>query len=123
MDWSYKPLQRLELGFTVAFGDSRNFDTTTAGLNTEAVRMIVSLVERGQIRTDFSREEVVPSDPRATYPFEMTGGRAPGRSWLWDGALDYRLTNFLQASASYNGRSEAGASVVHTARAEVRAFF
>jgi len=47
----------------------------------------------------------------------------PGKTWLWRAALEYRLTNFVQASLNYDGRSEGGRSPVHTGRAEVRAFF
>jgi hypothetical protein len=47
----------------------------------------------------------------------------PGKTWLWRAALDYRLTNFVQASLNYDGRSEGGRPPVHTGRAEVRAFF
>jgi hypothetical protein len=42
---------------------------------------------------------------------------------LWSVAFDYRVTQFIQATMNYDGRTEGGRSPVHTARAEVRAFF
>jgi hypothetical protein len=56
-------------------------------------------------------------------PYELTNGRSAGISWLWGVAFEYRVTSFIQASATYDGRSEGGAPIVHTGRAEVRAFF
>jgi hypothetical protein len=37
--------------------------------------------------------------------------------------LDYRVADFVQATVGYDGRSEGGRPAIHTARAEVRAFF
>jgi hypothetical protein len=56
-------------------------------------------------------------------PFELTGGRVEGKTWLWHGGFDYRISQFVQASVGYDGRKEGKRSVAHTARAEVRAFF
>ena len=46
-----------------------------------------------------------------------------GKSWVWRLNFDYRITSFLQSTVSYLGRTEGDGPVVHTARAEVRAFF
>jgi len=56
-------------------------------------------------------------------PYELTGGRLTGKTWLWRTSAEYRITNFLQATANYEGRSEGLKKPVHTMRAEVRAFF
>jgi hypothetical protein len=123
-DWSYRPEQRVELGIRLTAGRAENYDTSRADINTQALRLIYSLNERGQGRAEFTREEVILSHARSgAVPFELTGGKVPGRSWLWHLGVDYRLTQFIQGAVSYDGRSEGGSSPVHTAKAEVRAFF
>jgi len=123
IDWSYRPEQRVELGFKFSFGEGTNFDSTIADLNDQSVRLLYSFSDRGQVRGDFTREEVTIEKSQAVLPFELTGGRVVGRSWLWRIGIDYRVTQFIQGSMNYDGRSEGGGSPVHTARVEVRAFF
>jgi hypothetical protein len=72
---------------------------------------------------EFSREETRLSRGAADYSYELTGGRLPGLTWLWRAALDYRFVGFLQAGATYDGRSEGGRPPVHTVSAEIRAYF
>lgn len=122
-DWTYRPEQSIELGIKVTVGEAVNFDTSRADLNTQSVRTVYSLNERGQARAEFTREEVTLARVGPLIPFELTSGRVGGRSWLWHFRLDYRLTRFIQSTISYDGRSEGGFSPVHTAKAEVRAFF
>jgi hypothetical protein len=122
-DWSYRPEQRLELGFVLGGGSAQNFDTLQADINTQSVRLVYSFEGKGQLRAEMAREEVVLSRSANFFPFELTDGRAQGLTWLWHLTCDYRLTQFIQASLSYDGRSERNVNAVHTARAEVRAFF
>lgn len=125
-DWSYRPDQTIEVGFTFGVGRSEDTDSmpsTTADLNNQGVRVVYSFQERGQGRVEFQREEVLLNRSRAYLPFELTGGRLPGKTWLWRVAFEYRLTQYLQTSLSYDGRTEGGRRPIHTARAEVRAFF
>ena len=122
-DWTYRPEQSIELGIRASVGEAVNFDTSRADLNTESIRAVYSLSERGQARAEFTREEVVLTGTGGVVPFELTGGRASGQSWLWHFGLEYRLTQYIQSAISYDGRSEGRYSPVHTAKAEVRAFF
>lgn len=126
LDISYRPEQRFELGLKI--GTSTSTDRSPAAplessLNTQAVRATYAFEGAGQARAEFSREEVLFRRSVDQFPYELTGGRLPGKTWLWKGGLEYRLTNFLQSSVTYDGRSEGGSPVIHTARAEVRAFF
>jgi hypothetical protein len=104
-------------------GRATNADTTEADFNAFSFRTQYALEGKGQLRAELTREEVVIKRQAEIIPFELTGGRVAGISWLWRLGLDYRLTQFIQATISYDGRSEGGGSPVHTARAEVRAFF
>ena len=122
-DWSYRPEQRVELAFKFSFGQGTNFDSTTADLNDQSVRLLYSFNDRGQVRGELTREEVMLSQVGPIIPFELTAGKVGGKSWLWRLGMDYRVTQFIQGSMNYDGRSEGGGQPVHTARAEVRAFF
>jgi hypothetical protein len=125
-DVSYRPEQNLELGWKIDL--SRSIDSyptpqLQGDLNAQAIRLVYALQGTGQVRVEFSREEVVLGRMTDVFPFELTGGRVPGKTWIWRTDFDYRATNFLQATLHYDGRVEGGAPPVHTARAEVRAFF
>lgn len=122
-DWSYRPEQAVELGFTIGSADGENFDSTTASLNTQSVRLTYAMSDRGQGTVQFSREELLLDRPGLAVPFELSGGRVGGKTWLWRLGMDYRFTHIVQGTLSYDGRSEGGQPPVHTARAEVRAFF
>jgi len=125
-DLSYRPVQEIEWGVKVDAGSSTDREPSTptvADLNAEAVRFSYALAGKGQLFIEGSREEVRLSPAVTLFPYELTGGRVAGISWLWRLTFDYRVTGFLQTTVSYDGRTEAGAPVVHTARAEVRAFF
>ncbi len=77
------------------------------------------------MRVDFSREEVTLENSTAgtLVPFDLTAGRLEGKTFLWGISFDYKLSNNLQSSLQYTGRSEQSHDPVHTAKAEVRAFF
>jgi hypothetical protein len=107
-------------------GKAENFSeasSSVADINTQGLRLIYSIEDRGMARFEFSREEVLVSGVVINLPYELTGGRLQGKTWLWRTSAEYRITNFLQATLNYEGRSEGLSKPVHTMRAEVRAFF
>lgn len=125
-DLSYRPQQNVEFGFKweVARSTDRYEEPALqADLNTQSLRLVYAFQGAGQARGEFSREEILLGRTAAIFPYELTGGRVPGKTWIWRFALDYRITDFLQATVDYDGRSEGGSTPIHTARAEVRAFF
>ena len=126
LDIAYRPEQDVEIGFKLDGGRSTDRYPSVpvqADLNTESIRAVISFRGAGQARVEMGREEVQLSRVPETFPYELTGGRVDGLTWTWTAALDYRITQFLQATLNYDGRVEGGSSPVHTARAEVRAFF
>jgi hypothetical protein len=126
LDISYRPEQRFEFGLkmgTSTSTDRHPASPVEASLNSQSVRAVIAFEGAGQARAEFSREEVIFSRAVDLFPYELTGGRVAGKTWLWKAGLEYRLTNFLQSNVQYDGRSEGGGPVIHTARAEVRAFF
>ena len=125
-DVSYRPDTRLELGmkFDLAKSvDSYQVPALGAALNAQTVRLVYAFQGAGQARFQASREEERLDGTPESFPYELTGGRVAGKTWTWTFGFDYRVTQFVQASATYDGRTEGGAPPVHTARAEVRAFF
>ncbi len=125
-DLSYRPEQNVEVGmkFDVARSTDRYMTPELdADLNAQTVRAVYAFQGTGQMRLEASREEVLLGREVQQYPYELTGGRVPGKTWLWRVVFDYRITQFLQATVNYDGRTEGGRPPVHTARAEIRAFF
>jgi hypothetical protein len=122
-DWSYRPIQKVELGFKIGVGRATNFDTTEADMNDQSVRLTYSIQTKGQARIEFSREEVLLTKSGLYFPFELTGGKISGKTWLWKLSLDYRITDYLQSSVNYDGRMENNGTPIHSGKAEVRAFF
>ncbi len=127
-DYSYRPEQNVEVGFKIEVSRSEDDYTPApifADLNAQSLRTIISFRGNGQMRVDFSREEVSLENNTAgvIVPFDLTAGRLEGKTFLWGISFDYKLSNNLQSSLQYTGRSEQSHSPVHTAKAEVRAFF
>lgn len=129
-DLSYRPEQNIEVGFKLDVGKAvdrfpvlAGGRETTAHLNTETIRFTYSFQARGRARAELERDEVLLDTTSQYVPFELTNGAVAGQSWLWRLAVDYRFGSFVQATLSYDGRSEGGRSPVHTGRTEVRAFF
>ena len=107
--------------------DLANNERAVSDVNEQALRIVYAFPGKGQLRAEITREEVVlsemSSDPQPVYPYEFTQGRAFGRNYLWTVNVDYRLTQNIQFTLHYNGRSESGRNPIHVARAEARAFF
>lgn len=125
-DLSYRPEQNIEVGFvftSTTAQDEYPSTPTNATIQVLGLRGVRSLQGKGQIRVEAQREDVRLSTSDLNVPFELTGGRVAGKSWLWNVTADYKLGGNVQASLSYNGRSEARRSAVHSGRVEVRAFF
>jgi len=125
-DLSYRPEQEIEFGMKLDAGTSTDdFQNppVEASINAQVVRFVYAFRGAGQARLEAGREELNVSRATTELPFELTGGRVPGKTWLWRVSIDYRLVHFIQATLSYNGRSEGGRSPIHNAQAEVRAFF
>ena len=62
-------------------------------------------------------------DARGQAAYELTEGRGPGTSFLWNVTFQYVLTRYLNLSLAYDGRAPAAAPAIHTARMQVSATF
>ncbi len=125
-DLSYRPWKDVEIGLVVdskTATDSWPDAPVTADITTLMLRSVTAFPGPGRLRVEIERSTVTFATEIDRFPFELTDGRAEGTSWVWRVNFDYRLTSFMQATLSYLGRSETERAVMHTARAEVKAFF
>ncbi len=125
-DLSYRPWKDVEIGFVIdskTATDSWPAVPVEADITTLSLRSITAFPGPGRLRIEIERSTVTFNTEVDRFPFELTDGRAEGTSWVWRLNFDYRLTSFMQATLSYLGRSETERAVIHTARAEVKAFF
>jgi len=129
-EFSYRPYSEWDVSFGAALSAATNHYEdahASANINEQFVRLTYALLSLGQLRAELQREEVViandQSNSSSSYPFEFTNGKAIGKTFQWHVAFDYRLSQSLQLTFNYDGRSEGGRAAVHTARAEARAYF
>jgi hypothetical protein len=125
-DFSYRPVKTVEAGFKFTFGrieDNLPKIPTIIDQNSQVLRFTLSFAGTGRMRLEFERDELLSSTQANYIPFEMTKGNFIGKNYFWRFNFDYRFTGNLQSTIGYDGRQQGKGKVVHTARAEVRAFF
>jgi len=125
-DFSYTPARNIEVGFRIKVGRSTDEfpeNPTIIDLNGQALRFILSLAGSGRLRIEIERNELISNNSENFLPFELTGGNFIGKNYFWRLNFDYRLASYLQSTVSYDGRLQGGNRAIHTARAEVRAYF
>ena len=124
---SYKPDPNVESSLKIEISkavDAYRSDLTNS-MNTEILKVAYSILSRGRLTSQLERDEVVVENmqPNVYLPFELTQGFLPGQTYILQLGFEYRINSFIQATANYSGRSQAGGSPIHTMTAEVRAFF
>ncbi len=126
-DFSYRPVQEIESGLVLGVSKSTDVfpsNPTIADINQQVLRFIYSFTSLGRIRIEFERNDVKLNKNNFIYPYELTSGRQEGLSYLWRGIFDYSISRNLQATFNYDGRVEGtDRRIIHTGRAEVKAFF
>ncbi len=126
-DFSYRPVQEIESGFTIGISKAKDVypsSPTIADINSQILRFIYSFTLQGRLRLEMERGEVKLNKSNTIYPYELTLGRQEGLTYIWRGIFDYSISKNLQATINYDGRVEGSdRKVIHTGRAEVKAFF
>ncbi len=125
-DFSYRPINWIEAGFS--FGVSRVQDyypinVTIVDGNSQIFRLNFSFGGYGRLRIEIERNELIVNRTDNYIPFEITNGNEIGKNFFARLNFDYRLAANLQTTANYEGRKLSESQIVHTARAELRAFF
>jgi hypothetical protein len=125
-DFSYRPLNNLEVGFEVKVGrttDSYPDIPTNIDINGQTIRLTWSLANRGRLRVEIERNELIADVSTNYIPFEVTQGNSLGKNYFWRVNFDFRITGNLQSRVSYDGRMQGGGRTIHSMQAEARAYF
>ncbi len=125
-DFSYRPVQEIESDLQVNFfraTDSYPIIPIQADINQQIISFIYSFTFTGRLRAELERNEVRLNTSSTSFAYELTNGRQVGKNFIWRAFFDYSISKNLQATLNYDGRSEAGRPLIHTGRAEVKAFF
>ncbi|MBK7629409.1 MAG: hypothetical protein IPJ23_01560 [Ignavibacteriales bacterium] len=125
-EFSYRPDKNIEVGFRIKAG--RSEDTypavpTVIDLNSQLIRFNLSFLGTGRLRIEIERNELNANTTENFIPYELTNGNQIGKNYYWRLNFDYKLSSFLQTTISYDGRVQGANKVIHTARAEARAYF
>ncbi len=123
---TYVPIRNIETGFRVELKHANDFYpiiATGADVNKQVLKFAYSLEAKGKLRVEVERDEAILSSNPIFLPYDLTKGITVGKSFLWTISLDYRITNFIQATLNYFGRAEGNSKVIHTGTAELRAYF
>lgn len=125
-DFSYRPESNIEVGFKIQVSRSEDnypVNPTIIDNNSQSLRFNLSFAGSGRLRLEAERSELIGQTNQNALPFELTRGNAIGKNYFWRLNFDYRLTSNLQSTVNYDGRLLSGGKPIHTARAEVRAYF
>ncbi|MDD8016746.1 MAG: hypothetical protein PHP42_00075 [Bacteroidota bacterium] len=127
-DFSYRPEQNLELGFKLETSQAEDgfaAKPVTASFNGQTLRTVVAFQGNGQLRAEFSREEIIIFTQPVNYvpPYELISGKEQGKNYLWSVTSEYKIGGNVQFSLQYTGRTTSRGAVIHNGRMEVRAFF
>lgn len=125
-DIGYIPIKQIESGLEMNFitADDIYPDVpTNAKINQQIFRFIFSFATVGRVRFEAERYEVIFNTSTQSFPYELTNGHVEGKSYYIRVFFDYSFGKNLQASVSYDGRSEGQRRVMHLGKAQVTAFF
>lgn len=125
-DFSYRPIREMEVGFK--FEVSRSLDKypakySTVDLNSFILRSTYSFENTGRLRIEVERTELTSSNSDYNIPFEVLRGNVIGKNYFWRAFFDFRASSLMQTSVSYDARKLGESRIIHTMRAEVKAYF
>lgn len=125
-DLTYRPIQQIESGLQLNVSRAEDFYpviSNRADINQQILRFIYSFASSGRLRLEVERDEIIMNTNSLNFPYELTNGKASGKSYFWRAMFDYNITKNIQANVNYDGRVEGNKQVIHTGRAQVTAFF
>lgn len=125
-EFTYSPANNIEAGLKIQVASSEDkypIKPSVVDQNSIILRINFSLANTGRIRVEAERTELTGKDITGNLPFEITRGNVIGKNYFWRAFLDYKIASYVQTSFSYDGRIHGGGRVIHTMRAEARAYF
>ncbi len=123
---TWQPMPKFRLAAKYRWADKNNQMTEgqNAGIHDLEIEGTLSKISTSSFRGHFALVLIDYSGPKnGSLEFAMLEGLKDGTNWLWGLAYDRRLANNIRINISYDGRQSGQAKVVHTARAQVSAFF
>ncbi|MCD6116901.1 hypothetical protein J7K93_07795 [bacterium] len=124
---SYRPRQKIEFAVKIRVSkaeDRTPFPVTKAFSIFATPRISYSMQKKGHIRAEFEAGRITSEPADRGLPYEMFGGDQPGITLRWRVLFTYKLSNHMQATFNYRGRSEPWRKKAYqTGQVEVRAFF
>lgn len=125
-DFSYRPIREMEVGFK--FEAARSLDRQQAkqsivDVNSFVLRSTYSFENNGRLRVEVERTELTSSSSEYNIPFEVLRGNVIGKNYFWRAFFDFRVSSLLQTSVSYDARKLGSSRIIHTMRAEAKAYF
>jgi hypothetical protein len=125
-DFSYRPVQNIEVGFKIGVGSSKDDlpdVPTEVTTNSQLIRFTYSFTNKGRLRLEAERSEVTDNGTENLIPYELLRGKVLGKNYFWRLNFDYRLADNLQITVNYLGRKQGIGSIIHSMRSEARAYF
>ncbi len=125
-DFSYRPVRNVEIGFKIQTGtntDSYPKTPTKVDMNSVLLRTNISFQNFGRLRFEIERTELISSSSSANIPYEITRGNVVGKNYFWRAFFDYKIASYIQTSLNYDARLQGSNRVIHTMRAEAKAYF
>ncbi|MBN1638809.1 MAG: hypothetical protein JW866_07570 [Ignavibacteriales bacterium] len=125
-DFSYRPIGWIELGIKIQTGTSTDRfpnNPTIIDFNSQVIRFNFSFTSKGRLRFELERNEFLTNNSQNYIPFEITRGNNIGKNYIWRVNFDFRFATNFQTMVSYDGRKHEKGKVIHTMRAEARAYF
>ncbi len=125
-DFSYRPYQFLEVGFIISVGQDEDrypSKPTIVDINSQGVRLTFSFFGKGRLRIEAERRELSSNETQNNIPFELLKGNSFGKNYTSNITFDYRIGSNLQTNVNYSLRKLGSSKVIHTLKAEARAYF
>ncbi len=125
-DFSYRPYRNIEVGMRFSVSRSKDLFPSVPSvidINSQTLRLTFSFLRKGRLRTEIERSEIGLNNQNNSVPFEITKGSAVGKNYLLRINFEYRIGANLQTTVGYLGRKQGAGRIIHSLRAEARAYF
>jgi hypothetical protein len=128
--FSVTPAVALQLSISAAYSSKIDHIGDDSGTERSAriwkfpIQASYALAQRLQVSGRMEVASVdLTGDAVGFAAFELTDGRGPGLSILWNVNGSYAVTELIRASLSYDGRSPSDAPTIHTVRTQFSLVF
>lgn len=115
---------RLSLSYRYAEKNNLSAGAERAFINKAGAEFRYNVASKGSISSNFNVIDMnYKADVNTPVAFEMLESLKAGRNYTWNTSWQRNLSQNLQLSLMYDGRSSPGTKVIHIGSVQVRAFF